>query len=843
MKSSKIQKRWRPTIAAHALQPCTSKVPHLAGLVVIVLVGTILTAGIAAAQSVALSGNHPKVAAALTSRAAPDRVLTIEVSFALRNRAELDKFLSDLQDPASPRYHQGLTPKQFDARFARTGDEIEAVEAWLSREGFQILHASADEITCRGTVATAETAFAIAIMSSADGSVYANAADPQIPAQFAGVIGAIVGLDNTLRSQPAGIRPPGALHPAPLSPAHPAPSALSIHGAGGTSEPWWAIEPAAFVNPDYSGGSGLGFGPADIYTFYDETPLLSGGTNGGGGDCLAVAEDSDYLDASVTQFNSTFSLPAITPTRVQADGTSPGKNGDEIEVLLDIEWGHVVAPGAPIRVYIGNSATSTSGYGGLFDAIKAPVTDNLCGAISISYSYCGGSSTFYTSVLDTVFAKAASQMQAVFISSADNGVDTCLEGVANVSEMTADPNVTSVGGTEFTPVYNGSGNDVGSVAESVWNDGAGNGASGGGASASGYFSKPSYQTPPLTPNDGARDVPDIALGASEYHPGFYIDIDNSGSPGMACCEGGTSIAAPMWAGFSKLIAQLKGGRLGSMNPRIYQLGALDNSYQSGLRDVTSGNNSYNGVTGFNAVAGYDQATGWGSADMATFAAAFTGNTATPTATPTKTATPTATATKTATATATSTGGTPTPTKTATATATATRTATATATGSATPTATATRTATATATATPTATSTGVTPTPTPTATATATPTPTSTATPEPDKLTFKPKSLKFGKKTTVYKRSTAESVTIKNSSSKKSRIHISITGETTAAPFAVKSECIKTLAPGKSCKVSVTFTPLNTTEQYGKLTINDDEAGAPQEIPLSGTGKEPKKKK
>jgi hypothetical protein len=97
--------------------------------------------------------------------------------------------------------------------------------------------------------------------------------------------------------------------------------------------------------------------------------------------------------------------------------------------------------------------------------------------------------------------------------------------------------------------------------------------------------------------------------------------------------------------------------------------------------------------------------------------------------------------------------------------------------------------------------------------------------------------LKFGKRTKVGKRSQAESVTITNGSSKRSRIHISITGETTAAPFAVKSQCIKTLAPGKSCKVSVTFTPPNTTAQYGELTINDNEAGAPQQIPLSGTGK------
>jgi len=114
MKSSKVQKRWRPTIAAHALQRCTSKVPHLAGLVVIVLVGTMLTAGIAAAQSVALSGNHPEVApeldTKLTSQAAASRPLEIRVSFALRNRAALDKLLSEQQDPASPATVIGSPP-------------------------------------------------------------------------------------------------------------------------------------------------------------------------------------------------------------------------------------------------------------------------------------------------------------------------------------------------------------------------------------------------------------------------------------------------------------------------------------------------------------------------------------------------------------------------------------------------------------------------------------------------------------------------------------------------------------------------------------------------------------
>ena len=220
-------------------------------------------------------------------------------------------------------------------------------------------------------------------------------------------------------------------------------------------------------------------------------------------------------------------------------------------------------------------------------------------------------------------------------------------------------------------------------------------------------------------------------------------------------------------------------------------------------------------------------------------------TATSTSSHTPTATATATKTATATATATSTSGTPTATATATKTATATATATST---SGTPTATATATKTATATAT--ATSTGGTPTATATATrtatatatstATATPTPTSTPTPGLGKLTFSPKSLNFGKTTTVGKTSKAKKIKIKNASSKKSKISVTITGETTGAPFAVKTQCIKSLAPGKTCNVSVTFTPPDTTLQQGDLIVNDDAMGAPQMIPLSGTGKAPK---
>ena len=103
--------------------------------------------------------------------------------------------------------------------------------------------------------------------------------------------------------------------------------------------------------------------------------------------------------------------------------------------------------------------------------------------------------------------------------------------------------------------------------------------------------------------------------------------------------------------------------------------------------------------------------------------------------------------------------------------------------------------------------------------------------------------MKFGNKTAIGAVSKPKSVTIKNGSPKKTTVSVMITGETAPSPFTVSSECVTSLAPGKSCKVSVTFTPQNSTAQNAQLTINDDEDGAPQKIPLSGTGKAAKKKK
>src|SRR5713101_5058163 len=85
------------------------------------------------------------------------------------NQAALNQLLAELQDPASSRYHQWLTPAEFDARFGRTQAEVQAVREWLQSQGFTVTKTDAREIVASGTVTHAESAFATKIASSGDG--------------------------------------------------------------------------------------------------------------------------------------------------------------------------------------------------------------------------------------------------------------------------------------------------------------------------------------------------------------------------------------------------------------------------------------------------------------------------------------------------------------------------------------------------------------------------------------------------------------------------------------------------------------------------------------------------
>ena len=105
---------------------------------------------------------------------------------------------------------------------------------------------------------------------------------------------------------------------------------------------------------------------------------------------------------------------------------------------------------------------------------------------------------------------------------------------------------------------------------------------------------------------------------------FTTSCDGKGTP-AAAQFGGTSLAAPAWAGIAKLVAQQNNtARLGSVNTGLYQLANSANA-ATVFQDITSGNNNFNGVTGYTAGVGFDLATGWGNVDINALATAFFAN--------------------------------------------------------------------------------------------------------------------------------------------------------------------------------------------------------------------------
>jgi subtilase family serine protease len=565
-----------------------------------------------------IANNHPAYVPDDWRPLPAGQVLHVRAILALRNTDQLVKLEADLQDRDSPRYHRWLTTDQFVTRFGPTTQQMQAVASWLTSQGLRV---TASDIRKRsvefsGDAATMAQVLQIAFVG--DDHNYANLGDPLVPADLAPTIQVFLGLSRFETSAPAG-----GTDPSPN---------VTIPGVG------------------------TAFGPPDLYTFYDENPLISGGNRGTGKpDCIAMAETNDVSDLALAAFDDQFGLPPIALTRVFVDGSHPAVGSGE--PFLDAEWAHAIAPNTPIIFYLGQ----------FFDDVARAVADNRCGVITASVSeQCPDVPSILA--YNATLAQAVVQGQTVLHAAGDFGANwPCGKAVPteprvdqsscglpkgatfsqpSVDEESSSPYLTSVGGTMFDPVYDSAGNDtsvIGDNLETVWNEGSRGpdhcpvkDAGSGGKSS--LFPKPAWQKGYGVPNDKVRDVPDIALGASGHAPGFFIAVCEAlpctrpakikacPDKGKVCfrTSGGTSIASPMWAALTRLIAQSQGvTRLGNINRRLYELGNLRKP-AFGLHDITIGNNDDNGIRGYDAGPGFDLATGWGTPDFAALVAAFPG---------------------------------------------------------------------------------------------------------------------------------------------------------------------------------------------------------------------------
>lgn len=589
-------------------------------------------------QRIVLSGQSvPLVShATMLGAAGSQQQLSLSVGLQLRNRQELENLLSNLYDPRSPMYHHFLTPQQFDDEFGPTADQQQQVINFLRSQGFSVTHVSPNGllIDASATVAQAEAAFQVSINTYKVGAntFFANASAPTIPASLSSLILSIGGLDNSTRWKPI------------LA------SSLSQHRlalASGTSH-------KAQAAPS-------GYGPSDLLGAYDGNPLHQANILGDN-QTVAVFELDGYQSSDITQYLQNYNLGTPNISNVQVDGFNGSAGPGAIEVELDIEVVAAMAPHANQIVYEGPNTTQ-----GVNDTYNKIVTDNRAQITTISWGECeaqSGASELQT--LDSIFQQGAAQGIAMFAASGDSGAYDCGNGTLSVDSPAGDPYITGVGGTNLQ-LNNGA---YGS--ETVWGNSGKN--EGGGGGISNTFKMPSWQVGPGVQNqysNGNREVPDVSADADPA-TGYavYCTVSAAGCSSSGwIVVGGTSAAAPLWAGSTALINQYlqqQGkSREGYANPALYGLENAQEPYTP-FHDITSGNNLY-----YPATAGYDEASGWGSPDIYNIARDLAGSagpgptpTPSPTGTPSPTPTPTQTGTPGPSPTTTSTPP-PTPTTTAT----------------------------------------------------------------------------------------------------------------------------------------------------------------------------------
>src|SRR5205823_6614086 len=262
---------------------------------------------------------------------------------------------------------------------------------------------------------------------------------------------------------------------------------------------------------------------------------------------------------------------------------------NSIEIALDVEYAHGTAPAARILNYMAAS-TSDASFTTMYNRI---VTDNPGHVVSTSWGACEvGLSAASQRTNDNIFANGNAIGQSWFAASGDSGSRDC-NNILGVDNPANSPHVVGVGGptracgSGLTPSGPGCG---GCGSETAW--------SGSGGGVSQVFARPAFQQGCGVPAGTTRLVPDVALEANTS-PGNYV-LEG----GFWYIVGGTSGAAPQWAGLAAELVQQKGGALGNPGALLY-----GRCGTAALHDITSGSNG-----DYSAGVGYDLVTGLGSFD-------------------------------------------------------------------------------------------------------------------------------------------------------------------------------------------------------------------------------------
>ena len=507
----------------------------------------------------------------------PNQVLQLDIVLQLRNKAGLDEFVSQVNDPTSPTYRKFLTVAQFTERFGPTQQDYDAVIAFAKAHGLAVVGGTRDgmDVQVKGTAAAIDSAFRVILQTYQDPVkdrvFYAPDREPTVDLPFQ--LWHISGLDNYSIPHPQFVKREDYAKAHGISPEE-----VVSHATTGSGPS------ASFLGSDMRAA------------YYGGTTLTGSGQNLG----LFEYEGTDLTDLN-TYYTNVHQTNSVPITLLSTDGTSTSctyPSCDDTEQTLDMTQALGMAPGlSSLVMYIGSTDT----------AIISAMTTHSPLPTTIGCSW--GWTPADPSTLDPYFEKMSAQGQNFFAASGDSSTWS----KSNEAWPADDANVVSVGGTDLTTASAGGA----WKSETAWSD------SGGGISPD-SIPIPSYQQLSgviNSSNKGStslRNGPDVSANANFT---FYVCADQTTC--TANEYGGTSFATPMWAGYIALLNQqlVANGKsdTGFINPSVYSIG-VSSSYDTDFHDITSGTSG-----SYSAVTGYDLVTGWGSPNGANLINALAGS--------------------------------------------------------------------------------------------------------------------------------------------------------------------------------------------------------------------------
>ena len=545
-------------------------------LALLTLVSMITVAS--AAQSQTLMTRHTRDAvmngqAASVGRLPGNQPMELTLVLPLRNQDALKAFIAEINDATSPNYRHFLTVDQFALAYGPSERDYDTVSQWAKSNGFSIVDTSRNRLTLRvsGTAANVEQALHVTM------GVYQHptenrtffAPDREPTADMSVRLYQISGLDNYSRPHTNLVK----------------------------------VDPSKGIT---KGNATTGSCPSASFCGSDMRAAYYGGTAlTGAGQSVGLFEflGEDLVDVT-TYFTNAHQTNNVPINLISVDGVTTqckaSTGCDDTEQTLDITQALGMAPGlSAVNMYIGKESPTLDDPG-IFNGMATH--SPLDSALSCSWAWTPPDPT----VDEPFFMEFAAQGQNLFVAAGDTGHWTKTTTFVWPAD---DPLIVSVGGTDLTTTGPGGA----WATETAWVDG-------GGGIDPNNFAIPSWQTATAAGCSACsktiRNGPDVSANSNFT---FYVCADQT-----TCTAnefGGTSFAAPMWAGYLALANQqaVENGQptLGFINPAVYTIG-LGANYHTDFHDVTSGSN------GFTATPGYDLATGWGSPNGAALINDLTG---------------------------------------------------------------------------------------------------------------------------------------------------------------------------------------------------------------------------